>query len=91
VAPPLWGRRGVLSAGEEKERSVFTLNMYYYDESLRDGRGSETIRSQNIPQLGQGIDSDTYYRGTWVVTEVHQAIRDGVLSDTASITLRQKD
>lgn len=70
---------------------MFTLNMYYEDESLRDGWGSETVRSQNIPQIGQEIDSDTYYRGTWIVIAVRQSIRDGILSDDVSVTLRQKD
>ena len=70
---------------------MFTLNMYYEDESLRDGRGSETVRSQNIPQIGQEINSETYYRGTWIVADVCQSIRDGILSDNVSITLRQKD
>lgn len=70
---------------------MFTLNMYYEDESLRDGHGSETVRSQNIPQLGQEIDSDTYYRGTWIVAELRQVIQNGFLGDTVSITLRRKD
>lgn len=70
---------------------MFTLNMYYEDESLRDGRGSETVRSQNISQIGQEINSETYYRGTWIVAEVYQAIRDGILGDDVHITLRRKD
>lgn len=65
--------------------------MHYMDESLRNGWGSEVVRSQNIPQIGQEVDSDTYYRGTWIVTKVHQVIRDGVLSSDVSITLEQKD
>lgn len=69
---------------------MFTLYMYYEDESLRDGKGSETVRAQNIPQIGQQISSDTYYRGVWVVTEVHQTIRDGFLSEEVSVTLKQK-
>lgn len=70
---------------------MFTLNMYYEDESLRDGRGSETVRSASVPQLGQEIGSETYYRGVWVVTKVYQDIRNGVLDDNVQITLRQKD
>jgi hypothetical protein len=76
---------------EGKEKGVFTLYMHYYDKSLRDGYGDEVIQSSNIPQIGQTIDSDRFYRGTWVVTEVHQVIRDGVLSDGISVTLKQKD
>lgn len=74
--------------GEEKD--VFTLNMHYKDESLRGGRGSETVRPQNIPQIGQEIDSETYYRGTWIVAEVCQSIRDGILGDEIFVELRQK-
>lgn len=70
---------------------MFTLYMNYCDASLREGYGSETVQAQNIPQIGQTIDSDKFYRGTQVVTEVYQDVRNGVLSAEAHITLRQKD
>lgn len=70
---------------------MFTLDLHYFDESLRDGYGFETVRAQNIPQLGQKIDSDRFYQGTWTVVQVHQSTRDGVLSDTVAVTLKQKD
>lgn len=69
---------------------MFTLTMHYIDEGLTDGYGTEAIKSLNVPHIGQTIDSDRFCRGTWVVTEVHQVIRDGVLAGDVSVTLRQK-